>query len=121
MTVSADLDRNVPIPGGTQAMAETADGGTELFELPREAGFEATPATLTAVRTVDPAADRIVSHPVSADEPRPLFAGPNDQEHALYLGDESLFRLDPGSALTVGIEGSVDAEALDSEIGRAHV
>ena len=114
VTVSADLDRNVPIPGGTQAMAETADGGTELFELPREAGFEATPATLTAVRTVDPAADRIVSHPVSADEPRPLFAGPNDQEHALYLGDESLFRLDPGSALTVGIEGSVDAEALDS-------
>ncbi|WP_253738341.1 baseplate J/gp47 family protein [Halohasta salina] len=114
VTVSADLDRNVPIPGGTQAMAETADGGTELFELPREAGFEATPAALTAVRTVDPASDRIVTHPVSADEPRPLFTGSNDQEHALYLGDESLFRLDPGSALTVAVEGSVDAEALDS-------
>ena len=114
VTVSADLDRNVPIPGGTQAVAETADGETELFELPREAGFEATPATLTAVRTVDPAADRIATHPVAADEPRPLFDGSNTQEHALYLGDESLFRLDPGSTLTVGIEGSVDAEALDS-------
>lgn len=114
VAVSADLDRNVAVPGGTQVVAEPSDGETQLFEVPQERGFEATSASLTKSYAVDPVADRLVSHePLIDGDSQLLFAGENAQQHAIYLGDDSLLRLDPGSVIEVDFQGSVDAQAFN--------
>ncbi|ELZ05018.1 hypothetical protein C482_02651 [Natrialba chahannaoensis JCM 10990] len=109
-SVSTDLDRNVPIPGGTQAVADAGSGDTQLFELPQEGGFEATPARLTTVVGVDPTTDRIVDHSdVLEDESNTLFVGDNRQSHVLYLGHETVLTLAAGSSLSISIQ--LDAAA----------
>lgn len=113
VSVSTHLDHNVTVPGGTQAIATTADDETEPFEIPPERGFEATPASLSECYAVDPDSDLIVSHAgLTEGDSETLFVGSNQQQHAIYLGDDSLFRLDPGSVIEVDLRGSVDAEAL---------
>jgi hypothetical protein len=109
VTVSSDLDRNVAIPGGTQAVAETADG-EQIFEIPQDGGFEATPASIAAVYSVDPADDRIVEHSpaIAGSASTTLFTGDDQQSHVLYLGHEDLLTLDSGSTLAVSIETDAD-------------
>jgi|AntRauMinimDraft_4_1070384.scaffolds.fasta_scaffold00094_11 hypothetical protein len=115
--VSADLDRNVPVPGGTQAIATTTDDETAVFEIPQDRGFEATPASLTAWYAVDPKTDRLVSHEAAIDsDSQRLFVGPNHQQHALYFGDDSVLELDPGSIIEVELRGSVDSQALEESL-----
>jgi len=105
---ASDIDRNVQIPGGTQVTASTRDDETTVFELPPEAAFEATPAELASVYAVDPTTDRLTSHDaLGAGERQQLFCGENHQQHALYLGDESLFELDSGAVLEIDIEGQI--------------
>jgi len=105
---ASDIDRNVQIPGGTQVTASTRDDETTVFELPPEAAFEATPAELASVYAVDPTTDRLTSHDaLAAGERQQLFCGENHQQHALYLGDESLFELDSGAVLEIDIEGQI--------------
>jgi len=114
VSVSTNLDRNVPVPGGTQVVAESSDGETEPFEIPQGRGFEATPASLTESYAVDPTTDRLLSHePLTDGDSQQLFAGENRQQHAIYLGDSSLLRVDPGSVIEIEFQGSVDASALD--------
>lgn len=98
-----DIASNVVVPGGTRANAETDAGETILFEIPGDAGFEATPADLRSVYGVDPANDRIFDHGdrLERDEQATLFAGRNVQEHAFYLGHTDLLNLEAESTITV--------------------
>ena len=102
-TTTADIDGNVVVPGGTQVTAETDDGATEIFEIPEEDGFEATPATLEAVYSVDPGSNSIYEHSgvLEAGTERRLFSGADAQSHEFYLGHEELLNVDRGSTLTV--------------------
>ena len=115
--VSADLDRNVTVAGGTQAVATSTDDGTALFEIPQDRGFEATPASLAAWYAVDPEADRLVVHDIAVDsESQRLFAGENCQQHALYVGDDSVLELDPGSVIEIELRGSLDSQTLEDSV-----
>ncbi|MFA9416345.1 putative baseplate assembly protein [Natrinema sp. HArc-T2] len=116
--VSTDIDRNVAIPGGTQAVAEPNDGPTQLFELPQDGGFEATGASLTDVIAVDPSADRIVDHSErrTGDESVELFSGETLQEHVLYLAHDDLLTLEAGSPITITVETTVDRSVLETEL-----
>lgn len=114
---AGDLDRNIAIPGGTQAVATTPDGETKVFEIPQSAGFEATPSALTELYAVDPHADRIVNHKaVCDDESEALLSGQNLQQHTLYLGDESLLTLDPESVIRIRMAAETDLTALESTL-----
>ena len=114
VTVSSDLGRNVAIPGGTQAVADT-DGGEQIFEIPQDGGFEATPASLSSVYSVDPDADRVVDHTDSilGEGSTELFTGADCQEHVLYLGHGDLLTLDAGSTLSVSIETDADQQLFE--------
>ncbi|MDS0260498.1 putative baseplate assembly protein [Haloarcula sp. S1CR25-12] len=110
--VPDDLDRNVVIPGGTQAVSESGDD-TQLFELPRDRGFEATGATLTDAVAVDPAADSIVDHSAVVDgDAVELFEGTDDQQHHLYVASGQTLTLNPGSSFAVTAELDVDNDAF---------
>ena len=105
---AGDVGRNVRVPGGTQMTASTRDDETTVFEIPPDSGFEATPASLVDVYAVDPSEDRLTSHHSLADgDGEQLFVGENHQQHALYLGDESLFELDSGGVLEIEASGHI--------------
>ena len=114
--VSSDLDRNVPIPGGTTTIADPADRETQQFELPKGAGFEATPASLTDVVAVDPDSDAIVDHgSLLEGEQVRLFDDESIQSHALYLESESALNLAAGSTFTVRVESRAGADTVFEE------
>jgi hypothetical protein len=58
---------------------------------------------LDRVYAVDPATDRVVDHSavVDGDGTATLFEGPNEQRHALYLGDDELLAVAPGGTIRV--------------------
>lgn len=110
--VPNDLDRNVVIPGGTQAVSESGEE-TQLFEIPHGRGFEATGAALTDVVAVDPAADSIVDHSSVIDsESVELFEGTNDQQHHFYVASQQTLNLNPGSEFTVTANIDIDNETF---------
>jgi hypothetical protein len=92
--VADGAGRNVVVPAGTQAVAKAANGRPEqLFEVAPDDRFEATPANLAAVYSVDPAVDGVYDHWRPSDEEgleqggeATLFAGTNAQAHRLYVG-----------------------------------
>lgn len=104
-TTAADIDENVVVPGGTQATAETEAGETEIFEIPGDDGFEATPATLRTVYSVVPDSNRIYdqSDVLNAGTERRLFTGTDVQRHEFYLGHDDLLNVDRGTTLTVSL------------------
>lgn len=110
--VSDDLDRNVAIPGGATAIASAADGSEQIFEVPGDAGFEATPATLTDAVAVVPEGDCIVDHgdALASGQTAALFAGDDVQDHVLYLGGDDLLTLQPGSPIGVEIEADASRD-----------
>lgn len=107
-TTTADIDGNVVVPGGTQVTAETEAGDTEIFEIPEEDGFEATPAALAAVYSVEPDGDSIYAQDelLEAGTGRRLFSGTDVQTHEFYLGHEDLLNVDRGSTLSISIRTS---------------
>jgi len=115
--VPGDLDRNVVVPGGTQAVAGTGDS-SQLFETPHEKGFEATGASVTDVIAVDPSEDAILDHSSVLDdgETAELFVGEDHQQHHLYVANEDALNLRPGSRLSISahvdIETDVFADAI---------
>lgn len=108
-----DIDTNVVVPGGTQAAAETEDGDTEVFEIPADEGFEATPSDLSAAYAVDPVTDTVVDHgpPLTAGRATTLLDGDDEQTHVCYLGHADLLNLEAGSTVTVRLLTNAD-EAL---------
>ena len=110
-----DIDGNVVVPGGTQAAAETEDGGTEIFEIPAEDGFEATPASLSAAYALDPVTDTVVDHgpALSAGRETTLLDGDNEQSHVCYLGHADLLNVEAGSTVTVRLLMSADEKLVE--------
>jgi hypothetical protein len=89
--------RNAVVSAGTQAVAKAANGRPEqVFEVAPDDRFEATPANLAAVYSVDPAVDAIYDHwtppdgdGLDAGAETTLFDGTNVQAHRLYVGHAS--------------------------------
>ncbi|MEF8783982.1 MAG: baseplate J/gp47 family protein [Haloarculaceae archaeon] len=113
-----DIDTNVVVPGGTQAAAETDDGGAEIFEIPGADGFEATPATLSDAYGVDPVTDTIVDHEstLTAGEETILFDGRNEQQHVIYLGHDDLLNLEAGSTVTVRLLTNASERVVEDSL-----
>lgn len=113
-SVSSELDRNVPIPGGTSAIADPGTGESQQFELPQESGFEATPAQLTDVIAVSPERDQILDHSAITDEEEITLFNEceNLQSHDLYMEAESALNLDAGSTFTLRIDATQNADRL---------
>ena len=124
--------RNVVVPTGTQAVAKAADGRPEqTFEVATDDGFEATPANLTAVYSVDPAVDAIYDHWSPPDAAgleqgaeATLFAGTNVQAHRLYIGhaDQLTVQSDDdgengGPTIRVQVETDEPASTIRHEFG----
>ena len=110
---------NVPLSERVQATARTEDGDERVFELV-DGGFEATPATLTDVLSVDPGTEQIFTHPELLEgDTTPLFRGDNEQVHVLYVGHDTMFELEPGSRfdlrLRTATPGAVLRSCLDWE------
>ena len=117
-SVSSELDRNVTIPGGTQAIAEAGDAETQTFEVPQDEGFEATGASLTTVLGVDPETDAIVEHDelLAGNAGVDLFDGPDLQDHVLYLGSEDVLNLKAGSSVTIRVETDSDVDLFGGPV-----
>jgi hypothetical protein len=107
VTVSAGATGNVRVPAGTRAV----DEAKTVFET--DAGFEATPARLTDVVSVDPAADRLYRHDeaVSAGESFQPFTGRDRQAHVLSVGHASLLQQAPGATVRVRLRVDTDSES----------
>lgn len=107
VAVTPSASTNVPIPAETRIVATGLDGGERTFEVDESDAFEATPARLGRVFSVAPRTDAIYNHTPAGSQndaagpPRELslFSGENRQEHALYLGDDDLLTVAPGSLL----------------------
>ena len=107
---------NATVPAGTVATAEPPSGDEQLFETSE--AFDATPANLQAVYSVDPGDDAVFEHAtaLAAGDDTTLFGAgdgnenENLQEHALYLGDAERLSVGPGSTLTVTIDADADAD-----------
>ncbi|PSP32860.1 putative baseplate assembly protein [Halobacteriales archaeon QH_10_67_22] len=115
---TADIDGNVVVPGGTQAAAETEDGDTEIFEIPADDGFEATPASLQTAWAVDPVTDTVVDHgpALTAGEGTTLLDGENEQTHALYLGHDDLLNLAGDSTVTVRLLTNASEDVVEDSL-----
>lgn len=97
VTVSEGAGGNVAVPAGTRAAGADATGADVFFEV--DDGFEATPAALDRVVTVDPATDHVRAHDLTpeSDGAATLFGGANDQVRALSLGDAEVLAVDAES------------------------
>lgn len=111
--ISDGANGNVYLPAGTRALAPEAETRPELtFEL--EDGFEATPATMDPVLSVDPRLDHVAVHAEVLDpaSTATLFGGANAQHRQLYLGHPDLLTLDAGALLQVRCASTADAATL---------
>jgi hypothetical protein len=107
VTVSEGATENVRVPAGTRAV----DEAKTVFET--DAGFEATPARLTDVVSVDPAADRLYRHDeaVADGESFQPFAGRDRQAHVLSLGHADLLQQAPDAPVRVRLRVESDSES----------
>ncbi|MDS0301120.1 baseplate J/gp47 family protein [Halogeometricum sp. S1BR25-6] len=107
VAVTPTATANVPIPPRTRVLATGLDGVERTFEVEADAAFEATPARLRRVFSVAPRVDAVYDHTSalgSEEESHHSFSpftGENRQRHDLYLGDDDLLTLAPGSSLRV--------------------
>jgi predicted phage baseplate assembly protein len=113
--VSDGATGNVPIPGGTEAVAD-AGGIERTFEVPVDEGFEATPSRLQRLYSVVPRADQVFEHwsALGAETVTqvPLFDGTDVQGHALYVAGGSLLDLQPGSTVRLSLHANVPEAVL---------
>ena len=115
-SIDEDAPGNVPITGGTEVEAET-DGDEEVFRIASEDAFEATPARLTDVFSVDPSDDSLFEHRGAIDGAgsSTLFTGTDVQENVLYVGHPERFSVSAGSTVVLEIRTTHDPTALDWE------
>lgn len=116
-TLVEDLTENVAVPPGTRATAPGADGEPEqTFEVVPGEAFEATPARLQRLYSVDPATDGVFAHaaPLNAGDETRLFDGENVQSHALSIGHADRLNLSGGATVWVAWTPSVSVSDLGS-------
>lgn len=100
---------NVTVPAGTVAKAEGEGGEVHLFEVPADGAFDATPANLQTVFSVEPETDAVYGHHGAIDggTSSTLF-GPRDdrnlQEHRFYLADAERLSVGPDSTVVIEID-----------------
>lgn len=114
-TVAEGATENVAIPAGTQAVATVdATPPERTFEVTRGSGFEATPARLTRLYSVDGAADRLFDHRsgLETGAAATLFAGEDRQRHTLYIAHATLLQLEAGSRFRVTVETGASRDRL---------
>lgn len=105
--VTDDVDENVAITEGTQAVAPAqGERPEQLFEIPDGGGFEGTPANVESVYTVDPDADDVFEHwdALEAGTRSELFTGTDRQGHSLNIGHADVLNLKSGSRIWVTLE-----------------
>lgn len=104
---------NVHIPRGTRALAGATETRPELtYEFAD--GFEATPAGLDRLVSVNPRLDHVSTHKAALDGTgtATLFSGPNEQRHHLYLGHPDLLTLDGGTTVQIRMASTAAASTL---------
>jgi len=116
-TTTADVETNIVVPDGTQATAQAEDGSAVVFEIQQDDGFEATPATLTSVYSVDAAQNGIYGHGevIKGQSTSRLFSGTDQQAHQVYFGHEDLLNLAGDSTATVRL-WTTGTETLDERV-----
>jgi len=116
-TTTADIETNIVVPEGTQAIAQTDDGSSVVFEIKQDDGFEATPATLDTVYSVDPDENSVYEHSeVSYGQSTSrLFSGNDRQAHRVYFGHEGLLNVAGDSTATLRL-WTTGAETLDERV-----
>lgn len=115
--VADGAGENVPVPAGTVATAEPPGAPEQPFEVPPGSTFDATPANLTSVFSVDPERDAIYDHEgtIGGSAAATLFDpkdGENLQKHRFYVGDVERLSAGPGSAIRIVIDTDADPELL---------
>jgi uncharacterized phage protein gp47/JayE len=118
-TVADGAPANVSIPTGTQATAPAKGARPEqTFTVAAADTFEATPATLANVYSVDRQRDRIVDHwnPDEGLIDPTLFEGTNAQEHILYIGHEELLTLSPGGTIQIELTSTASETTLWNDL-----
>jgi hypothetical protein len=115
LTIADGADGNVRIPSGIETVApETDDRPEQVFQVID--GFEATPANLQRVYSLDPASDRIFDHRtvVGGSAESQLFGGIDVQRHALYLSHPDLLTLLPGDDLRIRLRTDAPAAFVET-------
>ena len=121
LRLDENAPRNVRVRPGTTALAETDE--EVAFRVGEAAAFEATPARLTDVVAVDPAADAVFEHDgvIDGAGDETLFDGENVQAHAWYLGDADLLTVGAGTTVTVSLETTAEpAVVRDALVWEVH-
>lgn len=117
VTVADGVEENVPIPAGTQTVGGDPE---QTFEVTPGDGFEATPARLAAMYSVDPDSGEIYGHlkTVKGGQRTRLFGGSEGlQEHALYVGHVDQLRLDGSPEDPKLVRVVVATDTLASDLG----
>lgn len=115
-TVADAVQQNVVVPDGTRAVAEATDDRAEqTFEIADGEGFEATPAALNAVYSVDRSTDSIFDHwdTLRTGTETRLFNGEDVQEHALYIGHDDILHLKGGAGVQIDITTKAGADNFE--------
>jgi len=114
-SLSTGALQEVPIPAGIQAAGQGADGKPVIFET--EETIMATPARLESVCSAIYDHDQVFRHKEELDKGTQvqMFAGTNDQEHALYIAGGDIFNIGPGGQIDLDI-GAVNGNLKDNTI-----
>jgi hypothetical protein len=115
-TVAADAGENAAIAAGTEVQAET-DEAELRFRVETGHGFEATPARLRNVYSVDAAADRLFAHhpTIGGAGESTAFTGEDLQENVLYIGHPERLSMSGVSRIEVRVRTDGDPSRLTWE------
>lgn len=112
--IDEDAPHNVKISGGTELEAETEDG-EEVFRIGAEGAFEATPARLARLYSVDPDVDGVFAHhdAIGGDESSVFFEETSVQDHLLYIGHAERLAVEEEPSVSLRIETDHDPTVLE--------
>lgn len=120
VAVADRAGENVTVPAGTRAKAKPPEGPEQLFEVPDGEAFDATPATLQAVYTVEPGRDAVHRHhdAIAGGATTDLFdpAAENLQTHDFYVGDASQLAVGTDSTLQVELDTVTDPDVVHGDL-----
>jgi len=124
VTVADRAGENVTVSAGTRVTAKPPDGAERLFEVLDGWTFDATPATLQAVYSVDPDADAIYRHHDAIGGGSGETSGPglfdsaadNRQRHTVYVGDAEQLAVGTDTTLAVELDTDTDPDVLHGDL-----
>ncbi|MEF8827471.1 MAG: putative baseplate assembly protein [Haloarcula sp.] len=117
--VAPGAPENRRIEEGTEVIAEATDARpAQTFRVGAEEAFEATPARLQSLLSVDPASDELFDHAGAIDggEAATLFAGENQQENHLYVGHGGVLTAGKGTRIEVVLDTTAAVAVLEERV-----